>query len=356
MNITPNPKKNSKSNSRKYLRIAAWTMSSGAFMCGVAFLILEMLQLQQDLKIALKRASEPTATPARAPVTVAQIPPVAPNGPTGQTPAASHVVAAPTIAASIPNPNPIPAPMASPPVAASLPAPIGTPIATPLATPSATPPAMPVAAMVSAPALEPVNPAITTPLDPAKPAGTKIPVESMLPADSTKPTDSEGQVTSATSSSAPNTHSAVVDKRSDRSEISAKQVTTDAEPVTREQNLSTQQVEKLQSQIDGLKVSFESALELIKTLKESRASVSTKVEERGSESTGTAQVANPSPAPVSNKKREFKIVGASPDFLVVSQGADTKKIERGGVLPNGSIFMTFDGRTIVTSAGSYPVQ
>jgi hypothetical protein len=57
---------------------------------------------------------------------------------------------------------------------------------------------------------------------------------------------------------------------------------------------------------------------------------------------------------VSNK--EFKIISASSDYLVITQNGNTKKVETGSELPNGATFNSFDGKQIVTSAGSYLVQ
>lgn len=63
-------------------------------------------------------------------------------------------------------------------------------------------------------------------------------------------------------------------------------------------------------------------------------------------------------APVKQSKpsTEFTIIGASAEQLLISQGNTTKKIVLGTELPNGAIFKGFDGKQIITSAGTYLVQ
>lgn len=72
-------------------------------------------------------------------------------------------------------------------------------------------------------------------------------------------------------------------------------------------------------------------------------------------STSSARPTPPSAANTTSAK-EFKIISASSDYLVITQNGNTKKVEAGSELPNGATFRSFDGKQIVTSAGSYLVQ
>ena len=61
------------------------------------------------------------------------------------------------------------------------------------------------------------------------------------------------------------------------------------------------------------------------------------------------------PSPEVNPN-QFTIVEASAEYLIITQSSKRKKIELGTELPNGAMFVSFDGKIIATTKGSYPVQ
>ena len=163
-------------------------------------------------------------------------------------------------------------------------------------------------------------------------------------------------VETPTKSTAINTLAAQTSAVESEIHLTTRQTAAATEPAKPASGFDAQQFHQLQTQLDELKTSFAAALELLKAIKDAPDAATRKVDAKKTDASVLAPVPAAPEATVAQKKKEFKIVGATPEFLVVTQGDDTKKIEKGGVLPNGSTFVNFDGRTIVTSLGSYPVR